>query len=119
MPVDNCLICVKTHYDQPKSDRELKGRANLPLFFKFRPNRTHIPHYLPWFRDWICQITVILTEGKRIKSTVDLLLNPERELSLAAFYINRLDESKLSVSPLFSEITYTREKGGIFTKIIL
>jgi hypothetical protein len=49
----------------------------------------------------------------------DLLLNSERELSLAAFYINRLDESKLSVSPLFSEITYTREKGGIFTKIIL
>jgi DNA polymerase-3 subunit epsilon len=73
----------------------------------------------PWFGDRVCQIAIVLTEGKRIKSTVDLLLNPERELSLAAFYINRLDESKLSVSPLFSEITYTREKGGIFTKIIL
>ena len=53
---------------------------------------------LPWFGDRIYQITIVLTEGKRIKSTVDLLLNPERELSLAALYINRLDESKLSAT---------------------
>ncbi len=59
----------------------------------------------PWFGDRICQIAIVLTEGKRIKSTVDLLLDPERELSPAAFHINGLDESKLSAAPLFAEIT--------------
>lgn len=59
----------------------------------------------PWFGDRICQIAIVLTEGKRIKSTVDLLVNPERELSPAAFHINGLDESKLSAAPLFEEIT--------------
>jgi len=37
-------------------------------------------------------------ESKRIKSIVDLLLNPEHGLSHTAFYINRLDESKLSAT---------------------
>ncbi len=59
----------------------------------------------PWFGDRICQIAIVLTEGKRIKSTVDLLINPERTLSPAAFHINNLDESKLSAAPLFEEIT--------------
>ena len=30
----------------------------------------------PWFGDRICQIAVVVTEGKRIKSTVDLLTFP-------------------------------------------
>ena len=59
----------------------------------------------PWFGDRICQIAIVLTEGKRIKSTVDLLINPERTLSPAAFHINGLDESKLSDAPRFEEIT--------------
>ena len=59
----------------------------------------------PWFGDRICQIAVVLTEGKRIKSTVDLLINPERTLSPAAFHINKLDESKLSAAPRFEEVT--------------
>jgi DNA polymerase III epsilon subunit family exonuclease len=59
----------------------------------------------PWFGDRICQIAVILTEGKRIKTTLDLILNPEREISPAAFYINKLDESKLSAAPRFDEVT--------------
>jgi DNA polymerase-3 subunit epsilon len=59
----------------------------------------------PWFGDRICQIAVVLTEGKRIKSTLDLLLNPEHEISPAAFHVNGLDESKLSAAPLFKEIT--------------
>jgi DNA polymerase-3 subunit epsilon len=59
----------------------------------------------PWFGDRICQIAVILTEGKRIKNTLDLLVNPEHEISPAAFHVNRLDESKLSTAPLFEEIT--------------
>jgi DNA polymerase III subunit epsilon len=59
----------------------------------------------PWFGDRICQIAVVLTEGKRIKSTLDLLVNPEHEISPAAFHINGLDESKLSAAPLFNEVT--------------
>lgn len=59
----------------------------------------------PWFGDRICQIAIVLTEGRRIKSTVDLLVNPERTLSPAAVHVNGLDESKLSASPRFEEIT--------------
>ena len=59
----------------------------------------------PWFGDRICQIAIVLTEGKRIKSTLDLLINPGRGLSPAASHINGLDESKLSAAPMFEEIT--------------
>ena len=58
----------------------------------------------PWFGDRICQIAIVLTEGKRIKSTLDLLVNPERILSPSAVHINGLDESKLSAAPKFAEI---------------
>jgi DNA polymerase III subunit epsilon len=58
----------------------------------------------PWFGDRICQIAVVMTEGKRIKQTVDLLLNPERGLSPAAVHVNGLDDSKLSASPKFAQI---------------
>jgi DNA polymerase-3 subunit epsilon len=59
----------------------------------------------PWFGDRVCQIAIVITEGKRIKSTIDLLVNPERTLSPAAFHINGLDESKLSSAPRFEEVT--------------
>ncbi len=59
----------------------------------------------PWFGDRICQIAVVLTEGKRIKSTVDLLVNPEHEISPAAFHINGLDEARLAKAPRFEEVT--------------
>ena len=58
----------------------------------------------PWFGDRICQIAIVLTEGKRIKSTFDLLINPERTLSPSAVHINGLDESKLSAAPKFEEV---------------
>lgn len=58
----------------------------------------------PWFGDRICQIAVIVTEGKRIKRTLDLLLNPERELSPAALQVNGLDEEALSGQPRFADI---------------
>ena len=58
----------------------------------------------PWFGDRICQIAIVLTEGKRIKSTLDLLINPERTLSPSAVHANGLDESKLSAAPKFAEI---------------
>lgn len=58
----------------------------------------------PWFGDRICQIAVVVTEGRRIKSTLDLLLNPERTLSPAAARVNALDESELAKAPRFAEI---------------
>ena len=59
----------------------------------------------PWFGDRICQIAIVITEGRRIKATVDLLLDPERDLSPAASHVNGLDVSKLSAAPKFAEIT--------------
>jgi len=58
----------------------------------------------PWFGDRICQIAVVLTEGKRIKTTLDLILNPEHKLSPSALHISGLDESKLLAAPRFEEI---------------
>ena len=58
----------------------------------------------PWFGDRICQIAVIVTEGKRIQRTLDLLINPERDLSPSAVHANGLDEAKLSAAPRFAEI---------------
>jgi DNA polymerase-3 subunit epsilon len=59
----------------------------------------------PWFGDRICQVAVVLTEGKRIKGTFDLLINPGRDLSPAAAHVNGLDESKLADAPRFGEVS--------------
>jgi len=59
----------------------------------------------PWFGDRICQMAVVVTEGRRVKTTLDLLLNPGRSLSPAASHVNGLDESKLSAAPLFEDIS--------------
>ena len=59
----------------------------------------------PWFGDRICQVAVIVTEGKRIKETFDLLINPERELSPAAAHVNGLDASQLASAPRFAEVS--------------
>ena len=58
----------------------------------------------PWFGDRICQIAVIVTEGKRIKRTLDLLVDPERELSPSAIHVNGLDAAALKDKPRFAEI---------------
>ncbi|MBN8657619.1 MAG: WYL domain-containing protein [Anaerolineae bacterium] len=57
----------------------------------------------PWFGDRICQIAVIVTEGKRIKRTLDLLLDPERELSPSAVHVNGLDGAALKGKPRFTD----------------
>jgi DNA polymerase-3 subunit epsilon len=71
----------------------------------------------PWFGDRICQIAVVQTEGKRIKSTLDLILNPEHELSPSAIHINGLDESKLLTAPRFECIT--KQLDALFNDAIL
>lgn len=55
----------------------------------------------PWFGDRICQVAIVLTEGKRIQHTFDLLINPERELSPAAVHVNGLDDDQLKKAPRF------------------
>lgn len=58
----------------------------------------------PWFGDRICEVGIVLTEGKRIKQTFEWLVNPERPLSPAAAGANGLSERELAGAPLFGEI---------------
>jgi DNA polymerase III epsilon subunit family exonuclease len=58
----------------------------------------------PWFGDRICQVAIILTEGKRVRATLDLLINPEAEMSPAALHLHGLDESQLMNAPVFEEV---------------
>jgi DNA polymerase III epsilon subunit-like protein len=58
----------------------------------------------PWFGDRICQIAIVLTEGKRIKQSLDLLVNPERDLSPAAIHINGLNPIHLTQAPRSTNI---------------
>ncbi|HEY3311255.1 MAG TPA: exonuclease domain-containing protein [Anaerolineales bacterium] len=56
---------------------------------------------LPWFGDRICEVGIVITEGKRIKNTYQQLVNPERALSPAAASTNGLKDSDLSEAPTF------------------
>jgi DNA polymerase III epsilon subunit family exonuclease len=58
----------------------------------------------PWFGDRICEVGIVLTEGKRIKQQVQMLVNPERPLSPGAASTNGLTDEELSKARLFSEI---------------
>jgi len=58
----------------------------------------------PWFGDRVCEVGIVLTEGKRIKTTYQQLVNPERPLSPAAASTNRLSDSELRRAPIFAEI---------------
>ncbi len=58
----------------------------------------------PWFGDRVCEVGIILTEGRRIKTTYETLVNPERPLSPAAASTNRLSERDLKKAPLFADV---------------
>lgn len=58
----------------------------------------------PWFGDRICEVGIVLTEGKRIKQTFGWLVNPGRPLSPAAAGANGLSERELIGAPAFVEI---------------
>lgn len=58
----------------------------------------------PWFGDRICEIGIVLTEGKRIKQQVQMLVNPERLLSLGAASTSGLTDEQLARAPLFAEV---------------
>jgi DNA polymerase-3 subunit epsilon len=58
----------------------------------------------PWFGDRICEIGIVLTEGKRIRETYQRLVNPGRELSLAAANANGLTDEMLATAPPFETL---------------
>jgi DNA polymerase-3 subunit epsilon len=58
----------------------------------------------PWFGDRICEVGIVLTEGKRIKGTFETLVNPGRELSPAAASTNGLTDAELATAPPFEEV---------------
>ncbi len=55
----------------------------------------------PWFGDRICEVGIVLTEGKRIKETFQSLVNPERPLSLGAASTSGLKDEMLTGAPRF------------------
>ncbi len=58
----------------------------------------------PWFGDRICEVGIVVTEGKRIKEQVQQLANPEHPLSPGAASTNGLSDDDLESAPLFAEI---------------
>jgi DNA polymerase-3 subunit epsilon len=58
----------------------------------------------PWFGDRICEVGIVLTEGKRIKGTFETLVNPGRELSPAAASTNGLTDAELATAPPFEAL---------------
>jgi len=58
----------------------------------------------PWFGDRICEVGILLTEGRRIKDTYQQLVNPECPLSPAAASTNGLKDADLRSAPVFAEV---------------
>ena len=58
----------------------------------------------PWFGDRICEVGIVLTEGRRIKKQFQSLVNPGRPLSPGAASTNGLSDEQLAQEPPFEEI---------------
>jgi DNA polymerase-3 subunit epsilon len=58
----------------------------------------------PWFGDRICEVGIVLTEGKRIRETYETLVNPGRLLSPAAASTNGLTDAELASAPPFEAV---------------
>jgi DNA polymerase-3 subunit epsilon len=58
----------------------------------------------PWFGDRICEVGIVVTEGRRIKTTYQNLVNPERELSFGAASTNGLSDAELASAPRFASV---------------
>ena len=57
----------------------------------------------PWFGDRICEVGVVLTQGRRIKDQFQLLINPERPLSPGAASTNGLSDEELVHERVFAD----------------
>ena len=58
----------------------------------------------PWFGDRVCEVGIVVTEGKRIKEQFQQLVNPERPLSVGAASTNGLTDAVLLSAPRFAEV---------------
>jgi len=58
----------------------------------------------PWFGDRICEVGIVISEGKRIKEQYQQLVNPERPLSPGAASTNGLSNADLASAPVFADI---------------
>ena len=58
----------------------------------------------PWFGDRICEVGIVISEGKRIREQYQTLVNPERPLSPGAASTNRLSDEELKSAPVFEQI---------------
>jgi DNA polymerase-3 subunit epsilon len=58
----------------------------------------------PWFGDRICEIGIVVTEGRRIKDNYRTLVNPECPLSPGAASVNGLRDKEFETAPLFAEV---------------
>lgn len=58
----------------------------------------------PWFGDRVCEVGIVVTEGKRIKEQYHSLVNPERPLSVGAASMNGLTDGELAGAPRFAEV---------------
>ena len=58
----------------------------------------------PWFGDRICEVGIVITEGKRIKEQYQQLVNPECPLSPGAASTNGLTDEDLKSAPLFEAV---------------
>lgn len=64
----------------------------------------------PWFGDRICEVGVVLTQGRRIKEQFQLLINPERPLSPGAASTNGLSDEQLAHGRVFAKAADLVEK---------
>jgi len=58
----------------------------------------------PWFGDRICEVGIVITEGKRIKEQYQSLVNPEHPISPGAASTNGLTDDDLRSAPVFEEV---------------
>ena len=58
----------------------------------------------PWFGDRVCEVGIVISEGKRIKQQYQGLVNPERPLSPGAASTNGLSDDDLKSAPLFADV---------------
>ena len=58
----------------------------------------------PWFGDRVCEVGIVVTEGKRIKEQFQQLVNPERPLSVGAASMNGLTDAELAGAPRFADV---------------
>ncbi len=64
----------------------------------------------PWFGDRICEVGIVVTEGKRIRGTYHKLINPEHSLSPGAASANGLTDDDLKSAPVFADIAANLEE---------